>query len=240
MAWYDTFFSDDWLYVQRNLHTPERSDADAGAIAELLGLEPGMEVLDAPCGAGRISIPLARRGLVVTGVDFTAELLDDARRDGVGLDVTWEERDMRDLPWPGRFDAAVNVWGSFGYFDDEGERTFASALCNALKPGGKLLIDVPSHETLFTRYQPRDWMRVGEVILLEDRTWNAVEGRMHVEWTFVRDGRTSHRTTDMRLYSCAELCTLLRGAGFSAFTPYGGFDGRPFDIGQRLALVATK
>ncbi|MBW1880155.1 MAG: methyltransferase domain-containing protein [Deltaproteobacteria bacterium] len=238
--WYQSFFEGDWLYVQRNIFPPEKSEADAEAIIGLLGLQPGQEVLDVPCGTGRIAIPLAARGLVVTGVDFTAALLEDAHRDGAGFPVTWEERDMRDLPWTDRFHAAVNMWGSFGYFDDAGDLAFAKAVCRALIPGGRFLIDGPSLETILPIYQPHGWFAAGDAKVIEDRAFDPMSGRNEVDFTIIRQGRETTRHISMRCYSCAELVRLLRRAGFSECAVYGSLEGDPFEIGKRMALVATK
>jgi len=238
--WYESFFEGDWLYVQRNAFPIEKSEADAEAIIDLLGLEPGQEVLDVPCGTGRLSIPLAARGLMVTGVDLTAALLADARRDGVGYPVTWEERDMRDLPWADRFHAAINMWGSFGYFDDDGDFAFAQAVCCALVPGGRFLIDTPSLETLAPTFQPRGWFPAGDAKVVEERAYDPVRGRIETDFHIICEGRETIRHISMRIYSCAELVRLLRRAGFSECAVYGSLEGDPFAIGRRMALVATK
>lgn len=83
----DGLFDDDYLYFfARPLE--ERGDADTDLIWNLLGLEPGMEVLDLACGHGRISNRLAQRGCRVTGLDATAAFLDYARQDARARGVT--------------------------------------------------------------------------------------------------------------------------------------------------------
>lgn len=136
--WWEGFFSGLWLEVQRQFKSEEQTQAEADFIEKALALAPGAHVLDAPCGEGRIALTLAARGYQVTGVDITEPLLDDARRQAAtrGLDVTWERRDMRDLPWEGAFDAVLCFWGSFGYFDDAGNIEHVQAVARALKPGG--------------------------------------------------------------------------------------------------------
>lgn len=238
MGWTENFFEGDWLHVQRNIYPRERSAADAGAIATLLGLKPGDAVLDAPCGTGRISIPLSHLGLQVTGIDITPALLADARRDAP--DLEWHEGDMRELPWEGRFDAVVNFWGSFGYFGDEGDETFAAAAFRALKPGGRFLVEGHTIENLAAHFSPKGWMEVEGLKVLEDRTWDPLTGCVEVDWTFVRDGRETTRHSSIRIYSCPELVAMMRRVGFSEVCPYGGLDGSEYGIGKRLALVATK
>ncbi len=65
----DALFDDDYLYFYEQLLTPERSDDEAELIWRLGELGPGSDVLDAPCGHGRLSNRLAGRGCRVTGLD---------------------------------------------------------------------------------------------------------------------------------------------------------------------------
>ena len=62
----------------------------------------------------------------VTGLDVDTVFLEHARADADarGVEVEYVQGDMRELPWVGRFDAAVNWFTSFGYFDDEGNRSW--------------------------------------------------------------------------------------------------------------------
>ena len=120
--WFETFF--DGLYGQAlgSEALEGRAAEDAKTVRRLLKLRKGRCVLDVPCGMGRLTLPLARMGLVVTGVDLTAPYVRRARRraKAEGLDIRFIRADMRDLPFEAEFDAAFNWFSSFGYFDDAG------------------------------------------------------------------------------------------------------------------------
>src|SRR5215210_8649168 len=75
----------------------DRQDtSDTGvAFYTALAQETGGPVLDIACGTGRVSIPMARLGLAVTGVDIVPGMLDQARRKSAGLPVRWVEGDGR-------------------------------------------------------------------------------------------------------------------------------------------------
>jgi Methyltransferase domain len=75
-------FGEDYLYFYDAFLTGEVSDAQADRLWRLLGLESGVEVLDVPCGHGRIANRLAARGASVTGLDANALFLARARRRG--------------------------------------------------------------------------------------------------------------------------------------------------------------
>ena len=82
---------------------------------ERLGLAAGLHVLDVACGTGNLTIPLARRGCVATGVDIATNLLKQGRdrANNEGLDVSFDEGDAEQLPYAdASFDAVVSMFGA--------------------------------------------------------------------------------------------------------------------------------
>jgi SAM-dependent methyltransferase len=233
------------LIVEALQHTKreEQTRAEADFIARLLGVEPSASLLDVPCGDGRIALELAARGYRMTGVDITLPLLaaaqDKAR--ALKLPITFERRDMRDLPWEGEFDGAFCYWESFGYFDDAGNRAFVEAVARSLKPGARFVVDTHILETLLPRIHLRDWSTVGDMIVLEARDYDHIEGRVHRHWTFIREGKIEQRTVAIRLYAYRELCQLFELAGFTDCVGYDLVTQSKFRLGaSRLVLVATR
>ena len=148
-------FTDDYLYFFAD-HLEERSDAETDLIWRLLELQPGMEVLDLACGHGRIANRLAGRGCRVTGLDSTELFLDHARRDAAerGVSVEYVRGDMRELPWRDRFDAIVNWFTAFGYFDDPGNQRVLAQAAAALRPGGRIALEMSNYLRLLRDYLP--------------------------------------------------------------------------------------
>jgi len=242
VAWYEEFFTGDWLDIQRARYTDEQSAEIAEGIRALLGLRPSMRVLDVPCGTGAIALALAAGGIAVTGVDLSADLLADARAaaENRGLPLALHQADMRDLPWEAQFDGAVNYWGSFGYFDDGGNEAFCAAVHRALVPAGRFLIEVPTLELFYSHDADRTWSEVAGIRVSQKTNYDFLTGRARVTWTLARDEREVQRVTDIRMYSCPELVTMLRRVGFTAFDTYADLHGAPFGVGERLVLVATR
>lgn len=241
--WLQGFFQDPWLEVQRQLWSQEQTQAQADAILELLHPAPGAKILDAPCGEGRMSIELAARGYDLTGIDITEPLLQDARKKAAerGLRIRFEHGDMRQLPWQEEFDAVICWWGSFGFFDEEGNRAQAESAARALKSGGLYLIDTQILDSLLPIFQLHDWRRVGDILVLEERRWDHERGRVEADWTLVSQGteRTIH--SSIRVYTFHELCELLKSSGFSSCAGYDASRREPFAFGsRRLIMVATK
>ena len=240
--WWETFFSGLWLDVQRVFRAP-RTTSEADFIERVLHLRPGAAVLDVPCGEGRLSLELASRGYRVTGVDITRTVLEEARRTAAErrLDVAWHRRDMRDLPWQEAFDGAFCFWGSFGYFDDAGNKAFLAAVARALKPGGRFVIDMLNiAEALLPSFQGRNWWPVGEIFMLEERQYDHVHSRIDVDWTFVKAGQVEKKTSSIRVYAYREFCEVLTEAGFTGFDAFSSLAGDPFKLGQRMYMVAVR
>jgi len=242
--WWEGFFSGLWMEVQRRLRTVEETHAEVDFIERTLRVKPGDRLLDIPCGVGRHTIELATRGYDVTGVDITKPFLEDARRDAArrNVAVRLEQRDMRTPDWVAEFDGACNMCGSFGYFEEKENADFLAGMARALRPGGRFVMDTHVTETLLARLtRERDWRRVGDTLVLEERSYDPASSRTHTEWIFVRNGQVSRHSTSVRLYSYRELIELLASAGFSGVETYGSLKLEPFDLSSpRLYLVAEK
>ena len=214
--WWENFFEgvavDLWLQAL----PPEHTEREAEFLARTLAVPPGAELLDVPCGAGRLALALAQRGYQVTGVDWSLEFLNHARSSDTRHNVTWERRDMRDLPWRARFDGAFCFGNSFGYLDDEGNAAFLRAVAAALKPGARFVLETPMVlENLLGHLQDRAWWKVGDLRLLVVNTYDHTQERLDIEYTFVANGRVEVRRGSHRAYSYRELVELIEAAGFT-------------------------
>jgi SAM-dependent methyltransferase len=214
--WWETFFEgvavDLWLQAVPSEHTEREADF----LERTLAVASGAELLDVPCGGGRLSLALAERGYKLTGVDWSFEFLNHARARDTNDRVTWERRDMRDLPWRARFDGAFCLGNSFGYLDDEGNAAFLGRVAAALKPGARFVLETPMVlENLLGHLQDRPWWKVGDTHLLVVNKYDHTRERLDIEYTFVSNGRVEVRTGSHRAYSYRELVELMEAAGFT-------------------------
>jgi SAM-dependent methyltransferase len=103
-------------------------------------LKPGARVLDIACGTGNVTIPLARRGAVVTGLDLMPHLLEEARARAAreGLPIRFDEGFAETLPYPdGSFDVLVSM---FGIMFSPFPATVVAEMARVLRPGGRLAL----------------------------------------------------------------------------------------------------
>src|SRR5262245_29839369 len=165
--WWETFFEGVAVTMWLQALPAEHTQGEADRLARLLAAAEGAEILDVPCGAGRLALPLAERGYRLTGVDWSSEFLGHARSRDALQRVAWEQRDMRNLPWQERFDGVFCVGNSFGYLDDEGNAALLRSVRAALKHGRRFILETPMVlENLVNWLQPRRWWKVVDVYLL--------------------------------------------------------------------------
>nr|ABQ11273.1 putative methyltransferase [uncultured bacterium] len=244
--WYD----DDsfWETFQNYMFDSRRlglASAEVDQMIALLGLKSGGAVLDLCSGIGRHSIEFARRGFKVTGVDRTTPYLDQARSSAAkeNLKIEFVRSDMREFSRPAAFDAAINFFTAFGYFENPADDAkVARNLGDSLKPGGRLIVDTMGKEVIARKFRERDWgTREDGAIVLEERRvldgWKRLESR----WTRIYGSERRSSTLLVRLYSGAELESLLREVGFREVDLYGSLSATPYDQNaERLVAVASK
>ena len=248
--WYTTAFDRVWL----RLH-PRRDDAEARTFAptivKLLGLKVGERVLDVACGAGRYCRALAARGLKVTGVDLSNDLLEEARArspnlPGMPLYLRW---DARALPFREQFEGAVSLFTSLGYFPSRQEDLLVlRGVARALVPGGAFLIDFlnPAHVRASLVAEERQQISGMNVELTRRVDEGAADGPLVIKHVVVRRegarGVVAEFEERVRLYEPREIDALLSEAGLTLEGErHGDLDGRPFEpLSERHVRVARK
>jgi SAM-dependent methyltransferase len=244
MDWWQTFFDETYLRMYRDMTPAERTEREVKGILAMLNLPVGARVLDLCCGQGRHTIRLAQAGLRVTGLDLSPQLLAAARRaaEAAGVDLTLVQRDMRHIPFQGEFDAIVNLFTAFGYFDDTENQNVLHGVARALKPGGQFLIDGPNIYVTNTRYIDKMWFESDLGPVMQEHTWDPWTGRNHSVFYWLENGERKTRSFDVRSYTSYELIAMLRSAGLTPVKLYGGFDMSDYRCqdSRRLIVLAKK
>ncbi|MET9443390.1 class I SAM-dependent methyltransferase [Streptomyces sp. NPDC006610] len=237
-------FQDDdfWTEFHDFLFSEQRHDQAEELLdgSPLLSFPPGSRVLDLCCGPGVFTVPLARRGYDVTGVDLSEAMLDRARERaaGLGARVTYVRADARDYEAPGRFDVVLNMFTSFGYFEDPADNArVLRTMHDCLAPGGTLILDLAGKELLARRVTPPKVVHRGDDLVVQTDTVLDDWARLRSDWVLVRGERVTRATLEWFVYSAVELRHMAREAGFGRVEIFGGFDGRPYDENaERLVL----
>jgi SAM-dependent methyltransferase len=200
------------------------------------GSAPVNAILDLGCGTGNHSIPLARRGYEVAGVDLSTDMLAIAAQKAAraGVEVALTKGDVRTVDLGRTFDAALLMFAVIGY-----QRTNADVLATLravrrhLTPGGMLFFDTWYGPGVLTS---PPGARERDIDTPEGPIRRSVEGELDiprhlctVRYRLARDGEESLETHVMRFFFPLELELFLAVCDLEllALAPVGALDGEP-------------
>ena len=242
MKWFEDIY-------QRQIYLDLYAEADtqiapeeASAVVRLLGLPFGRSILDVCCGYGRHAIDLARRGFHVTGIDLAPRQIEEARRRAQAEDlvVRFVLGDVRAMVFEQEFDACLNLFTSFGFFDTDAENLeMLRRIARATAPGGQFLLESWNRERVIREFAPHQ-VQVREGGLRIDKDWqfDGIAGRINWQNTVsFPDGRRERWGHSIRAYTLAELKQLLESAGFALEQACGDWDGSRYELSSEHLIV---
>ena len=244
--WFETFFDEVYpeLWGGWKPFTPERTEREASFVGEALGLQPPARILDLACGHGRHCLALAKKGFRMVGVDLTQRFLDMGTRaaEEAGLQIEWVHQDMRRIEFDEEFDAAINMFGAFGYFEDEGDDLeVLRRIRKALRPGGKFFIDVVNRDSVMARFAPCVVAHEEEgVLAVQERRFDPLTGVNHTTTRVFNNGERRDYALNCRLFNLTEMNWFLNRAGLRFLRAYGSYDGDEFERLSHRMLVAAE
>jgi SAM-dependent methyltransferase len=247
-AWWQRFFDEDYLRVWAG--ATRAGDEEAAALWRILALAPGCRLLDAGCGYGRVSLPLARLGAHVLGVDQATPLLAEAERrrgDLAPEQLRYLRHDLRTPLGESGFDVALSLFSSLGYGSEDDDEAILRTLAAAVKPGGKVVVDTMHRDVLAARLA-RDAVPAHRLpdgtLLHEEARFDPVAGRVDTTWYWAGPQGSGQKAMSVRVYAITELVRLMKQAGVrldAALHP----SGAPFSpagpmLGGRVLLVGIR
>lgn len=200
----------------------------------------GGPVVELACGTGRISVPVAKAGIAVIGVDASAGMLEVAREygaaEGVAELLDLRHGDLREPPVSERVPLVLIPFRSLLHMTTEAERLRAlRAARELLLPEGQLVFDVfaPSPEDVEDTHGR--WLE-REPGIMERADWN--EGARTLTLSVRRGDEAS--TMELAWLSPPEWRLLLDRAEFDVEAQWGWFDRRPYSGGEDVVFAATR
>ncbi len=230
------------LYAHRSLEEAEET------ITTLLNFititTPHPKALDIACGPGRHAVALAEHGFQVTANDLSSTLLTEARKlaKEKQLTLTFTQLDMREIDFENEFELIVQLFTSFGYFEnDDEDKIVLSNVARALKPSGWYVLDFLNEHRLRQTLQPETRRMLGDIEVFEQRMIFLGE-RVVKSITLMEGGKTHRFIESVRLYSKADLIAMMSDVGLRVQYLLGDYHGAPFapDTSPRLILIAQK
>ena len=238
--WYQNWFGSDYLEVYSH-----RDQKEAIRLVQLihsnLNLKPDAHVLDIGCGQGRHLSIFAKNKFQITGIDLSSVLLRIAKENNLKNPTTnFIQADMRYLPLNFKFDLILNLFTSFGYFeDDEENKSVICQISNLLNKSGRFVFDYFNSNYIKNNLVPKHKEEVGEVVIEQERYIE--NSRINKKINLTKKGKKSTYFESVKLYSPEEIYEMLRSVNLKIKTTFGNYDGSAFDDqSPRLIVFGEK
>jgi len=241
--WFEDWFgSEEYLTVYAHRDQAE-AEKFLQLILNLTNLAVGSRILDLACGAGRHSIAFAKKGYAVTGIDLSESLLDVGKNEAAnqGVNVDFQKQDIRSVQVDGTFDLVLNIFTSFGYFENDEENLgiFTTAY-RYLREGGCFVFDFLNESFVKNTMVPfSQEERAGCII----RQFRSIDNGVVVKKIELQKGEEKHTFFErVKLYNDDILIDALQKTGFAIVSLCGDYGGGRFDkeTSSRLIVVCKK
>lgn len=198
-------------------------------------------ILELCCGTGRLTLPLAAAGHDITGVDFTASMLAQAKEKAAeeGLEIAFIQADMRNFDLPEKYDLIFIPFNSIHHlYQNEDLFQAFRAVKKHLKSGGRFILDCFNPNIQFivessqkgqqtiSEYTTKDGR---DVVIKENMYYENSTQINRIEWHYFINGEfDSTQNLDMRMFYPQELNSYLNRAGFEILHKFGSFEEEAF------------
>lgn len=240
--WFDSWFESPWYMRLYRHRTSQEAQKAVRLVLDVAGIDRGARILDLCCGYGRHAMALAEAGFHVTGLDNSHYLIDRAREVFPHPNVQYVVGDMRG-PYPHPpYDAIVNFFTSFGYFDDHNEHQHVfNTMAKHLVSGGRAIVDVFNADRVRQTLMPESIEMIDGVTIIQERWIEEPYVRKRIT---INNPCSTEQTYEERvwLYGCDELVAMMTTAGLTVRQAYGAYDGSPFnsETSERCILIAER
>lgn len=238
--WFESWFDSPYYHLLYKHRDSAEAESFLSCLIDRLEMRTGSTLLDIACGRGRHSIYLNSRGFDVTGFDISTSSIEfDKKFENEKL--CFHVHDMR-LPFrKNAFDYAVNLFSSFGYFEDDSEnqRSLQSAADN-LKPGGTFIFDY-ANMAWVVKHGLTPSVEIHDDI--EFRITKALtENFITKEISFSSQGEQFHFEERLRLFGSNQLQAMITATGLKIIHVFGDYSLNPFveSSSKRVVIVAVK
>lgn len=237
--WFADYFDDGYRDFYKDILTPERTRIEVSFLNTLFSERNVRNILDIPCGYGRHALELAGKGYVVHGIDLYESQLDAARKHAASIkNVSFERADMRNFH-AREYDAAINMFSSFGYFSHDDDRNFLQSLVKSVHVNGYVVIDVRNPVRLVHEMKENAFVKERKTATLyEKEIFNPSDSTLIMSYT--RNG--VEKTAKINIYMPYEYEEMFQKNHCVIERFYGNYNGNSYDENRswKLIMVARR
>jgi SAM-dependent methyltransferase len=225
--WFETWFDSPWYHLLYRNRNEAEAEGFVRSLAEMLKLPVPSRILDLACGKGRHSRFMHSLGHDVLGVDLAAASIRMASQ-WTEPGLAFRVGDMRAAQGNEEFDLVLNLFTSFGYFENEEDNLkVLDAIRIALKPGGRLLLDFMNTGKVIRQLTPESTEeRDGTIFHLKRFVEN---GKICKSIHFEADGKSHQFMEQVQALTKEDFSGYFRKSGLDVVLLSGDYKMNPFD-----------
>lgn len=229
--WFDTSFY-HLLYSHRDFAEAEMFIQN---LVNHLGISTSSKVIDVGCGKGRHAKFLSQFGFEVMGVDLSAESIASANQFSHDK-LSFKQADMRNVYANEEFDLAVNLFSSFGYFEDDNEdKKVLSNMYKALKKGGILVLDYMNPEKIIKDMKSKEIIDKGEIqFQISKKIANSFVVK---DIRFLAEAQDFHFQERLKIIKPSQFKPMFLDTGFEIISHFGDYQLGSFDSKNSLRQI---
>ncbi len=240
VEWFNTWFNSPYYHILYKNRDCKEAQIFLKNLIQYLNISLNQKVLDVACGKGRHSIFLNQLGYSVEGIDLSAKNIEAAKKhENNGLH--FEIHDMRQPYKVGHFDYALNMFTSFGYFENDKEHQLAiSSIANSLRKDGVFVLDFLNPYTVINNLIKEEKKVIEGVEFSINRIFDGENIIKEIQ--FEDEGKHFHFQEKVKAIRRLSFLTYFRNANLMHLKTFGDYhlnDYKP-EISERMIFIVKK
>jgi cyclopropane fatty-acyl-phospholipid synthase-like methyltransferase len=239
-SWFKQWFDNDYYHILYKERDEEEAKLFLNKLHHYLQFKPEHTILDLACGRGRHANYLAALGLQVTGLDLSASSITYARQTATHP-VTFGVHDMRQSFGSSEYSIILNLFTSFGYFDNEKEnRQVLQHMTNALEPGGTVVIEYMNPHYIQQHLKPSEKKWIDDILFVIEKEIKENFVYKHIQFT--HNDQLHCFTERVMLISLKQFEQYFQQCGLVLEQVFGDYHLNTFhkETSPRMILIAKK
>ncbi len=243
-TWYEDFFKGINCELWEIAIPQEWTNQEVEFLITELNIKQGQSILDIPCGFGRHSVELAKKGYKVTGVDisetFLKTLSEKIKADSLSIETI--HSDILSLPINKTYAGAYCMGNSFGYFNYDKMKVFVEKVSSSLEAGSRFIINSGMiAESILQTFKKNRSYTIGTITMDITNNYNVEDSYMVSQLLYTKEGKTEEHTFKHYVYTLGEVKRLLKSYRLNTIATYSSTAKEEYKLGdQQIYIVAEK
>lgn len=238
--WFEAWFDSDYYHILYK----ERNEAEAqlflNNLKKVFNWQPWELILDLACGRGRHAHYLASLGMKVTGIDLSISSIAFANKI-TNPQVKFVVQDMRLPLGINQYNYILNLFTSFGYFENEQENILVlQHIKNALLPNGYAVIEYMNPHYVVQHLKENETKVVDDIVFEMSKEVKDIFLLKHIQ--FVANQTLQTHTERVMLIYLEQFLAYFDKVGFTLTNLYGDYNLLPYqaNTSPRMIMVIQK